>query len=413
MSKLHELIAQLCPNGVPYRPLGEIATITRGGSLQKKDLRNAGVPAFHYGQIYTRYGVSARETFSYVTPEVAKRQRMAQPNNLVMAVTSENVEDVCKCVAWLGKEAAAVSGDAVIIHHEQSAKFLSYYFQSLSFFEQKQKFAYGTKVIRVSPESLRRIRIPVPPRAVQEEIARILDGFTALEAELEAELEARKKQYAYWRERLLSFTDAEGKIPRGLRQTDRQTDPVQWMTLGEICVVTRGRVISKDFIRDNPGIYPVFSSQTDTDGVLGFISSYDYTGTYLTWTTDGANAGSVFYRNGQFSITNVCGLIRLTTTHANLRYLYHYLKLYAPTYVSRGMGNPKLMSNVMKRIPIPLPPLAEQERIVGVLDRFEALCGDLGDGLPREIALRREQMAYWRERLLAFRELDEAEEARA
>ena len=214
MSRLHDLIQQLCPNGVPYKTLGEIATVTRGGNLQKKDLREAGIPAIHYGQIYTRYETFVEQTLSYVSPEVAKRQRMAQPGDIIMAVTSENVEDVCKCVAWLGKKPAAISGHTAIIHHAQNPKFLAYYFQTQQFFDQKRRLAHGTKVIEVSPEALKRVRIPVPPMAVQQEIARILDRFVALEAELEAELEARKKQYAYYRELLLTFDD----------ETDRQTD---------------------------------------------------------------------------------------------------------------------------------------------------------------------------------------------
>lgn len=422
MSKLHELIAQLCPNGVPYRPLGEIGYFYNGLSgKSKKDFSNGNARYITYMNVFKNPAVVLNVTDT-VSVSSSEKQNPIQYSDILFTGSSETPDEagMSSVVMQSPKEAIYLNsfcfGLRLTGEVELCPSFAKHLFRSDETRTQIIKTANGVTRFNISKSALARVRIPVPPRAVQEEIARILDGFTALEAELEAELEARKKQYAYWRERLLSFTDAEGKIPRGLRQTDRfaeRPSPVQWMTLGEICVVTRGRVISKDFIRDNPGIYPVFSSQTDTDGVLGFISSYDYTGTYLTWTTDGANAGSVFYRNGQFSITNVCGLIRLTTTHANLRYLYHYLKLYAPTYVSRGMGNPKLMSNVMKRIPIPLPPLAEQERIVGVLDRFEALCGDLGDGLPREIALRRKQMAYWRERLLAFRELDEAEEARA
>ncbi len=207
-------LAPIVPTvSVNWVPLGEIATITRGGSLQKKDLRDAGVPAFHYGQIYTRYGVSARETFSYVTSEVAKRQRMAQPNDLIMAVTSENVEDVCKCVAWIGEEAAAVSGHTAIIHHKQNAKFLSYYFQTSLFFDQKRRLAHGTKVIEVTPEDLKRIRIPLPPLAEQERIVGVLDRFEALCGDLgdglPREIALRRKQMADWRERLLAFRELD------------------------------------------------------------------------------------------------------------------------------------------------------------------------------------------------------------
>ena len=191
--------------------LGEIATITRGGNLQKKDLREEGIPAIHYGQIYTRYGTFAERTLSYVSSEVAKRQRMAQPGDIVMAVTSENVEDVCKCVAWLGDEPAAISGHSAIIHHKQNRKFLAYYFQTNHFFDQKRRVAHGTKVIEVSPEALKRVRIPVPSLEEQERIVGILDKFEALCGDLSrglpGELALRRKQFAYYRERLLTFKE--------------------------------------------------------------------------------------------------------------------------------------------------------------------------------------------------------------
>ena len=194
--------------------LGDVATITRGGNLQKKDLCEEGIPAIHYGQIYTRYGTFAERTLSYVSPEVAKRQRMAQPGDIVMAVTSENVEDVCKCVVWLGDEPVAISGETVIIHHEQNTKFLTYYFQTLFFVAQKARMAYGTKVIRVHPEALKRVRIPVPSLEEQERIVGILDKFEALCGDLSrglpGELALRRKQFAYYRERLLTFKELVG-----------------------------------------------------------------------------------------------------------------------------------------------------------------------------------------------------------
>ena len=104
MSKLDELLRELCPNGVEYKKLGEIATISRGGNFQKKDFLTEGVPCIHYGQIYTKYGLFADKTFTFISEECAKKQKMAQPNDIVMAVTSENIEDVCKCLAWLGDE---------------------------------------------------------------------------------------------------------------------------------------------------------------------------------------------------------------------------------------------------------------------------------------------------------------------
>ena len=139
MSKLDKLLRELCPNGVEYKKLGEIATISRGGNFQKKDFLTEGVPCIHYGQVYTKYGLFTDKTFTFISEECAKKQKMAQPNDIVMAVTSENIEDVCKCLAWLGDEPVAVSGHSAIIHHNQNAKYLVYYFHSQMFFSQKRK----------------------------------------------------------------------------------------------------------------------------------------------------------------------------------------------------------------------------------------------------------------------------------
>ena len=129
-------------------------------------------------------------------------------------------------------------------------------------------------------------------------------------------------------------------------------DGVPKYYVGDICDISRGRVMSKDYIRENEGEYPVYSSQTENNGELGRISTFDFDGEYLTWTTDGANAGTVFYRNGKFSITNVCGLLKVTKKDLLTKYLYYTLNTEAPKYVSSGMGNPKLMSNVMARVSI-------------------------------------------------------------
>ena len=209
MSKLDELLRELCPDGVEYKKLGEIATISRGGNFQKKDFLTEGVPCIHYGQIYTKYGLFADKTFTFISEECAKKQKMARPNDIVMAVTSENIEDVCKCVAWTGKNKIAVSGHTAILHHNQNAKYLSYYFHTSMFFSQKQKYAHGTKVIEVTPDKLNDVIIPLPSIAEQNRIVDILNRFDILCNDivdgLPAEIEQRQKQYEYYRDKVLSF----------------------------------------------------------------------------------------------------------------------------------------------------------------------------------------------------------------
>ena len=160
---------------------------------------------------------------------------------------------------------------------------------------------------------------------------------------------------------------------------------VIYKTVGAICRISRGIVMSKDFIRDNAGDYPVYSSQTENNGELGRINTFMFNGEYLTWTTDGANAGSVFYRNGKFSVTNVCGLLQIVDKTVNVRFLYYALQSAAKPYVNRGMGNAKLMSNVMATVPVPVPPIEVQLEIVRILDAFSDLSSYLADELSCRI----------------------------
>lgn len=189
--------------------LGELGTFTRGSGLQKKDFTPAGVGCIHYGQIYTYYGIYAKKTKSFVSEKFAQKARKAQYGNLVIATTSENDEEVCKAVAWLGDEEIAVSSDACFYAHTMNPKYVAYYFQTEQFQKQKRGYITGTKVRRVNANDLAKIKIPVPPLAEQERIVAILDNFDTLTFSinegLPREIELRRKQYEYYRNQLLSF----------------------------------------------------------------------------------------------------------------------------------------------------------------------------------------------------------------
>ena len=195
--------------GFAYVRLGDISTITRGGNFQKKDFCAEGKPCIHYGQIYMKYGLCVKQTVSFVSDEVYNKSKKASHGDIVMAVTSENIEDVCKCVVWQGDEDVAISGHTAIIHHDQNAKYLAYYFNTQDFFEQKKRLVHGTKVIEVTPSNLENILIPLPSREEQARIVSILDRFDALCNDLSeglpAEIDARQKQYEYYRDKLLKF----------------------------------------------------------------------------------------------------------------------------------------------------------------------------------------------------------------
>ena len=161
--------------------------------------------------MYTYYGVYTDKTLSCVSEEVFKHSKTALPNDIVMAVTSENVDDVCKCTAWIGDEPVAISGHTAIIHHNQNPKFLSYFFHSESFYKQKVKLAHGTKVIEVTPDKLKTIVVNLPSLSMQERIVDVLDRFNSLSYSMEmglpAEIESRQKQYEYYRDKLLDLKE--------------------------------------------------------------------------------------------------------------------------------------------------------------------------------------------------------------
>ena len=402
MSKLDELLRELCPDGVEYKKLGEIATISRGGNFQKKDFLTEGVPCIHYGQIYTKYGLFTDKTFTFISEECAKKQKMAQPNDIVMAVTSENIEDVCKCLAWLGDEPVAVSGHSAIIHHNQNAKYLVYYFHSQMFFSQKRKLAHGTKVIEVTPDTLVNITLPVPPVEIQCEIVRILDNFTNLTAELTVELTARKTQYAYYRDKLLQY-----KMP------------TKEYEVGEICEVSAGGDVPKEhFSKEKSEQYkvPVISNGCGINAFYGYTDAARVDKPAVTVAARGTIGYAEYRDYPYFPIIRLITLIPRDDKQLNAKYLYYSLE--GRHYKVPTSGIPQLTVPVIKKEKVSIPPLDVQNRIVNVLDNFEKICSDLNIGLPAEIEARQKQYEYYRDKLLTFAEtgntiLSRAEQSRA
>ncbi|HEF3537257.1 TPA: restriction endonuclease subunit S [Campylobacter upsaliensis] len=195
--------------GLKLVSLGEIGTFTRGNGLTKADFVEVGVPCIHYGQIHTHYHNYTHSTISFVSEEKAKKLKKAKYGDLVIVGVSEDKDCVCKAVVYLGKQEACVSGDTFIFSHSQNPKFIGYMFQTENFNTFKHKYAQGAKVLRVHNEQLEKFQISLPPLVVQNDIVELLDKFDTLTNDLTsgipAEIEARKKQYEYYRERLLSF----------------------------------------------------------------------------------------------------------------------------------------------------------------------------------------------------------------
>jgi len=194
---------------VEWKPLGKVGKFTRGNGLQKSDFTESGVGCIHYGQIYTYYGNFAYKTKSFVSPILATKLRKVQQGDLIIATTSENIEDVCKPLVWLGEDEICVSGETYIFKHNQNPKYLAYYLQTPMFFDYKKQNRTGTKVIRVHGDKLADFQIPIPPIDEQARIVAILDKFDALTNSitegLPREIKLRQQQYEYYRNLLLSF----------------------------------------------------------------------------------------------------------------------------------------------------------------------------------------------------------------
>jgi len=195
---------------IVWKTLGEVGTFIRGNGLQKKDLITSGIPAIHYGQIYTYYGTFATKTKSFVSAELAKKLKKAKYGDVLIAGTSENLKDVMKPLGWLGSE-IAFSGDMFAFRPNKrvNTKYLTYILQTERFYKFKEKYAQGTKVIRVKADNFLNYEIPLPTFEEQQRIVSILDKFETLTNSitegLPLAIEQSQKRYEYYRELLLNF----------------------------------------------------------------------------------------------------------------------------------------------------------------------------------------------------------------
>ncbi|WP_313279031.1 restriction endonuclease subunit S [Timonella senegalensis] len=409
MSHIDDLIAEHCPDGVEHKFLGEVGEFIRGNGLQKKDLFDEGVPAIHYGQIHTRYGVWTDQTVSFTSAEIASKLRHARYGDLLIATTSEDDEAVAKSTAWLGRSEVVLSGDAYIYRHSLDPRYVAYFFQSEHFQGQKQRHVSGTKVRRISGASLSKILIPVPPLEVQRAIVEVLDTFSKLEAELEAELEGRRLQYRHYRDLLFDFHEAS-KVP--------------YLALNAVGSFTRGRRFTKNDIVESgiPSIhygeiytsYGVAASEalrelrSEMRPQLRFAQQNDVIFAGVGETVEDVGKAVAWLGNVPVAVHDDTFFF---TSALNPLYVAHFAQTTSfndqkAAHVARGKVK-RLSASGLGAIQIPVPSVGEQNRIVAILNKFDALVNDLSVGLPSELAARRQQYEYYRDKLLTFKELSQ------
>ncbi|HHP9712429.1 TPA: restriction endonuclease subunit S [Yersinia enterocolitica] len=227
---------------------------------------------------------------------------------------------------------------------------------------------------------------PEKSLATQSEIVQILDKFTALTAELTAELTARKKQYNYYRDQLLSFEEGE----------------VEWKTLGEIASNLDSKRKPITSALREPGIIPYYGAS----GVVDYVKDYIFDGDFLLVSEDGANLVArntpiAFSISGKNWVNNHAHVLKFET-YAERRYVEYYLNSIDLTPYISGAAQPKLNKKNLESIQMPNPSLKEKVRIVSLLDKFDTLTSSISEGLPREIELRQKQYEYYRDLLFSF-----------
>lgn len=285
---------------------------------------------------------------------------------------------------------------------ELNIKYLYYYLKTQEF--HLQKIASKMQMPQIGISDTESLEIPIPPLSVQSRIVEILDKFTALEAELEAELDCRKRQYIYYRELLLDFS---------------QNKNIKWKKLGEVCDFQNGFAFKSSLFKEK-GL-PIIritniSGGRVTDEDYKYFDSSDYPkrveefrvsqGDILI-AMSGATTGKIGWYDNEVPayLNQRVGRFIPNSDVLNNRFLYHYLQMKGEhLYLMAGGGaQPNLSStDIKEKFPIPIPPLSEQQRIVEILDKFDTLTNSISEGLPLEIQLRRQQYEYYREQLLAF-----------
>jgi type I restriction enzyme, S subunit len=415
MSRLEELIQRYCPDGVEYKALKEVATDWyRGAGIKRDEVSEDGIPCIRYGEIHTTYHIWFDKCVSHTDESQQPSKKYADYGDILFAITSEDIPFVGNSVAYLGKERILVGGDIVVMKHRQNPKYLAYALLTTDAVRQKGKGKVKSKVVHTSVPSLQEIVVPIPPMPVQEEIVRILDSFTELQAELQAELQKRKQQYNYYLDNLLSFNN----INRGGHREE-----VRWMKMSEVFEIRNGYTPSKankefweggtipwfrmEDIRQNGRILSDSILHITPKGIKGKGLFKANSFIIATTATIGEHALLIADSLANQRFTNL-QIRKSLEKELSVKFFFYYLYMIddwckANTNVSSFASVDMVKFN---NLLIPIPPLAEQERIVSILDRFDKLTNDLTTGLPAEIEKRQQQYEYYRDRLLNFKRID-------
>lgn len=385
MSRIDDLIADLCPDGVEFRELQELFT-TKGGYTPSKNDRAAWeggtVPWFRMEDIRENGHVLDR-SLQRINEVAVKGGRLFPANSILVATSATIGEHALITVPHLSNQRFTSLSLRPDFFDRFDMKFVHYYCFILD--EWCKNNTTTSSFASVDMAGFKKFRFPIPPLAIQREIVAILDKMKTLQSELESELELRSRQYAHYRAELLTFGD---HVPR--------------KPLGEIATIGTGSHDTKDAIAD--GHYVFYARGRDPLR----LDTFDFDERAIITAGDGAGVGKVFhFADGKYALHQRAYRI-VPGSGVEARYIYHRLITDFAKYLERTSVHASVTSlrrPMFLNYPVPIPPLGEQARIASILDKFDALVNDLSIGLPAEIRARQAQYEYYRDRLLTFEEL--------
>lgn len=389
MSKIFDLINELCPNGVEFRELGEIFQRIKGTNITANKMKEIEV---HGGDIRIFAG---GKTVIDTTEDKIQNPNITRVPSVI--VQSRGVIDFIyydKPFTFKNEMWGYTS------ENETSIKFLYYYLKNNISYFRAASISMGA-LPQISLPITEKFKLPVPPMEVQREIVRILDSFTLLTAELTAELTARKKQYEFYRDFLLSFDEL-----------DKNGGGCELKMLGDIGEVRMCKRILKEQTSANGEIpfYKIGTFGKEADAYISkelfdeYRSKYSYPKIGEVLISASGTIGRAVIFNGNDAYFQDSNIVWIENDEGQVlnRYLFYFYQI-ADWNIAEGGTIKRLYNDNLKKIKIPVPSLQTQQKVVDILDKFDTLVNSITEGLPREIELRRKQYEYYRELLLNFK----------
>lgn len=417
MSKLEELIKEFCPNGVEYKKLGELGKFYGGLSgKSKNDFTNGNEKFITYKNVYANPSLNL-DIEDRVKINPGERQNTLQYGDIIFTGSSETPDECgfSSVITTKTSEKLYLNSFCFFFRLDNQSillpDFAKHLFRAESIRYQIGKTASGVTRYNVSKDKMKQVQIPLPALPVQREIVRILDSFTLYSAELTAELTARRKQYEFYRDKLLKFANQQMKV-RMCSMGD----------LGKFYGGISGK--TKDDFKDgnakfisykNVYFNPALNTNIDEKVKIGInehqrtLEYGDIIFTGSSETPDECGLSSVVTEtvNEKLYLNSFCFFFRFDNKKMILPGFAKYL--FRSTEIRRqivktasGVTRYNVSKEKMAKVQIPIPPIEVQGRIVKVLDNFDAICSDLGIGLPAEIEKRQKQYEYYRDKLLTF-----------